>query len=406
MHFFALATFSFFAAMAASPWVIGQAIVYFYQPAVLALVHTLTLGWITSAIMGVMYRYVPSLTHRPLPFPRIAFAQFVLFLIGVSGMVTHFALGSWVGVWSAAIVVLISAAMFAANMLVCLWRQFGRGATETGMFLATCFLLVAASLGFLLAFDKSFNFLRGDVITNLAAHVDLAALGWVTLAICAVSYRMLPAFTVPTASSPRNALFQLYALAATVSALAFILLADLPGATVTASAIVATLLLYIVSVARIVRSRRRPIDWTVRHVVVGMVSLGTAAGLGLALTRAGTQDETGARIAALYGLFGLMGFFGNLIIGMSYRLFAGFVERVRAVRGWRAIPATTLAFAGPRALVFFGFNVGLVIVAGGVILANGAIARTGATLMAVSALVYTLGTLRTLAFAYLPRSGA
>ena len=87
--------------------------------------------------------------------------------------------------------------MFAANMIPCLYPQLGPGVAETGMFLSICFLLIAASIGFVLSLDKTYNFLGGDVLTNLASHVQFAAIGWVTLTICAVSYRMLPAFLLP-----------------------------------------------------------------------------------------------------------------------------------------------------------------------------------------------------------------
>ena len=63
MHFFTVAVAFFGLAIAAAPWVVGDLVEFFYQPVLLALTHAITLGWITSAIMGVMYRYVPALTN-------------------------------------------------------------------------------------------------------------------------------------------------------------------------------------------------------------------------------------------------------------------------------------------------------------------------------------------------------
>ena len=65
VFFFALGT-------ASAPWATVKLADYFYQLPVLAWVHTFTLGWITSAILGVMYRYVPAMTNRELRFPRMA----------------------------------------------------------------------------------------------------------------------------------------------------------------------------------------------------------------------------------------------------------------------------------------------------------------------------------------------
>src|SRR5208282_2495310 len=105
-----------------------------------------------------------------------------------------------------------------------LYAQLGRGVAETGMFLSTCFLFVAASIGFVLSLDKTYNFLGGDVLSNLAGHVHFAAIGWVTLTICAVSYRMLPAFLLPKIHLPKSALWQLWALAIGAIALGVTLL--------------------------------------------------------------------------------------------------------------------------------------------------------------------------------------
>ena len=83
-------------------------------------------------------------------------------IIGTIGIVSHFANGIWVGTWFSAGILIVSVAMFAANMIPCLYAQLGRGVAETGMFLSTCFLFIAASIGFVLALDKTYNFLGGE----------------------------------------------------------------------------------------------------------------------------------------------------------------------------------------------------------------------------------------------------
>ena len=134
IHFFVVAVVFFALGVVAMPFVVADIATFFYQMMPLALVHTFTLGWITAAMMGVMYRYVPALTRHPVPYPRLAYVQLWLYVIGVSGIVAHFAIGIWSAVWLAAIVVVASVLMFAAEMIPCLWPRLGRVA-ETGMFL-------------------------------------------------------------------------------------------------------------------------------------------------------------------------------------------------------------------------------------------------------------------------------
>ena len=170
--------------------------------------------------MGVMTRYVPSLTKRNLPFPRLAQTQFVLFVIGAGGLVAHFFLGRWGNTALAAVTMTASIVLFAVNMTACLLPVWHRGATETGLLLSLGFLFLSAGFGLLLALDKTFGFLGGSLLGNLAAHVHLAALGWAGLTICAVSYRLVPASLLPASTiSPLFARGQVYALAASIALL-------------------------------------------------------------------------------------------------------------------------------------------------------------------------------------------
>ncbi len=400
LHFFVVAMLFFAGAAAAMPFVTPAIAEFFYQPAPLALTHTITLGWITAVVMGVMCRYVPALTRRPIQFPRAAIVQLVIYAIGVSGIVAHFAIGVWFGIWLAAIVLIVAIVIFAVNMFSCLWPRVGDGVAETGMFLAVCFLLLAGSLGFTLALDKSYDFLGGNVLTNLASHVHLAAVGWVTMVIVAVSYRMLPAFLLPKVTLPRDAIWHIYALAAAVLGLAFTLLLGLRGAPVWAILIVLAMVSYVETIARMVVSRRMPLDWTTRHALAGLCWLGVSAVLGIILSFTGGRSETGARIASAYGFAGLLGFISNFIIGMSYQLFAGFVARARAGQGWMAVTIAELSKPRPRPFVFVAFNGGLAIAVAGLLAGWVPAAIAGAAAIGVAGLVYAGVTLWTLSFAY------
>lgn len=400
IHFFTVAVAFFAVGVAAMPFVIADVAGFFYQMAPLALVHTFTLGWITAAIMGVMYRYVPALTHHPVPYPRMALAQLALYVVGVSGMVAHFMIGVWFGLWLAAIVVVISVVMFAAEIIPCLWPQVGRGVAETGMFLGVCFLVLAAAIGLTLGLDKTYNFLGGSVLTNLSSHVHFAALGWVTLTICAVSYRMLPAFLLPKIELPAAAIWQLYALTIGIVGLGATLLAGLAGAILWSVVIAASLLAYIFTVGRLVRTRRMPLDWTPRHAICGIVWLFVAIAMGIALTFIGADGEYGSRIASAYGVMGLLGWISNFIIGMSYQLFPGFVARARAGAGWPPVTILELSLPQPRPFVFIAYNLGVAMVVAGLLAGTVDLAVAGSASIAAGGLVYAAVTLWTLSFAY------
>jgi hypothetical protein len=382
------------------PFAVSRIDQYFYQAIPLAVVHVFTLGWITAVIMGVMYRYVPALTRTALPSPRLAWIQLALYVIGAFGMITHFAIGIWPGLWLAAIIVFVSILMFAWNILPGVTRHVGRGVAETGMFLSVCFLIAAALLGTLLGLDKTYDFLGGSLLTNLAAHVHLAAVGWVTLSICAVSYRMLPAFLLPTIQLPAAAKWQIYALAMTVVGLVASLLMRSGMASIFAIAISLTMVWYLLILGRMVRTRRMPFDWTTLHALAGVIGLAMAAGLGIALSLAGADSALGARLTPAYGTMGLLGFFSNFIVGMSYQLFPGFVAWARTSAKRAGVTTAEISITRTRLFVFLTLNGGVLLLAGGFVENAVHIAELGAAMAAVAGLVYSSATLWTLSFAF------
>lgn len=400
IHFFTAAVALFGLGVAVAPWVVGDLVDFFYQPRILAVTHTFTLGWITSAIMGVMYRVVPALTKRPLRFPKLARWQFGLFIFGATGLIAHMLIGEWAPTWMAAAVIVLSAAFFALNMLYCLGPAWHQGVAETGMCMSVLFLLVAASLGMVLALDKSMGFLPGNVLSNLASHAHLAALGWVSLTICAVSYRMAPAFLLSELTLPRVAMWQLYGFATGVAGLGLSLLGWIPGASIWSVAILLALLTYVAVLQTLVRNRRIPIDWTMRHALTGIVCLLLSVGLGFSLLWIDPGSDIGNRVAGAYGVLGLLGWVTNFIIGMSYKLFSGFVVGVRERRGWPKLAIAELSLRSSRPVVFISLNVGVLTLAGGLIAAQVAVARLGALVIALGGLIYVAVMARTLSYAY------
>jgi hypothetical protein len=400
VHFLAMAAVFFAGGAIALPFVTASIAGFFYQPAPLAVTHAFTLGWLTPAIMGVMYRIVPALTHRQIRYPRIALAQCIMLGLGASGMIAHFAIGVWYGTWLAGIVILASISMFAFEMIPSLWPRRGAGTTETGLLIAVMFLVLAGLLGFTLAFDKSFDFLAGSVLTNLGSHVHLAAIGWATMAICAVSYRMMSAFLLPARPAPPRQIWQLYTLACGTLGLSISLLLGIAGAIIWAAVIAMSLAWYLFAMCRMIATRRASLDWTTRHAIAALTWLAAAILLGTALAREGAQSELGARIASAYGIAGIIGFASNFIIGMSYRISAGIVTHARSAAGWAVVTIDEISISKMRPFVFFGFNGGAVALSIGFLTGGLHPAIAGAVGIALCAAVYSCSAVWTLSFGY------
>src|SRR5512145_704409 len=185
---------AFVLAALAVPWLATELAGHYYHPRLLALTHTVTLGWITVAIMGASYQLIPIVLERPVWSERLARWQLVLFVAGVVGMVGHFAIGRWAGlVWGAGLVGL-GIALHLINVTLTVRGLRRWTFTARLVVLALVGLTLTALFGLALSVDKLWKFLPGALFANLHAHIHLALLGWIGPMVIGVAARVFPMF--------------------------------------------------------------------------------------------------------------------------------------------------------------------------------------------------------------------
>src|SRR5215471_3652774 len=101
-------------------WLAPELAGHYYHPRVVALTHTVTLGWITLAIMGASYQLIPIVLGRQVWSQRLARWQFWVLLLATSGMVAHFYIGTWLGLVMAAGLLAIGVALHLVNVALSL----------------------------------------------------------------------------------------------------------------------------------------------------------------------------------------------------------------------------------------------------------------------------------------------
>ena len=165
---------------------------FFYHPRMLAVVHLVTLGWITSSILGALYLVVPMVFRSPLRKSRMDVWIFGIYVTGVLGMVSHFWLDSPNGmVWSAGTVVL-GLILAAKRLLPPVSASRVDPAVKAHLQLAFGNILLAGLLGTTVGLNKFFPFLPGGPLAGVLAHAHLAILGWAVMTVMGVGYRLIP----------------------------------------------------------------------------------------------------------------------------------------------------------------------------------------------------------------------
>jgi len=312
------AVVTFVLAAAAVPWLSTELAGHYYQPHILALAHTVTLGWITVTIMGASFQLIPIMLERALWSERLAWWQLAFMVTGVTGMVGHFFLGAWSGlVWSAALVAL-GVGLHLLNVARTV-RGVGRWTFTARMIaLALAGLGLTTLVGFALGLDKLVHVLPGDLFANLHAHVHLALLGWVLPMMLGVAARVYPMFLLSAEPAGWPGRVQLWGVAlgtpATVAGLCGVRGLLVAGA----FGIVAAVVSHLVWLGAMVRTRRRPaLDTGLRLVLTGAAALPVAAALGLALA---LDLTSGPRVALAYAALVLGGWVSLTIAGMLLKI--------------------------------------------------------------------------------------
>ncbi len=300
---------------------------FFYQSPMMASVHLVTLGWISGSILGALYMVAPMALGGRLVESWLDKVSWFLFLLGFTGMASHFWLDSWNGMlWSTWLVV--GSVLFVG---VRTHRALRRARVDFGVRLhvnlAFLNVAMAAGLGMLLAYNKMAEpLLTIRSLDGVYAHFHLAALGWATMMVMGVGYRLVP-MLLPSAM-PGGLASVTSALSVEIGVLglaaSFLWRPALRGPFALCAAL--GVVVFLARIVRLLAQRRPPArglprpDFGLMHVAQAMLYLVLAMILGLVLVFEVPGDEVRIRLIPVYAVLTLLGFLAQMILGVTARL--------------------------------------------------------------------------------------
>lgn len=312
---------------------------FFYHPKMLAVVHLVTLGWITSSILGYFHLVGPVALRATIAATWSDYVAFVVVVIGVTGMVSHFWIDRYGGmVWSAG-TLLVGLAMVAARAVGLMRRAKVPWGVKLHILLAFCNLLAAGLFGVLIGLEKQLvHVLPGYLLHSVYAHAHLATLGWATMMVMGLGYRLLP-MILPAAMPPaaHTAASAILAQAGLVVLVVALPAGSTGGVRVGALLAVSGLAVFVAGVATMLRQRKpspkdlpRP-DYGTLHALQGLVYLALAAVVGLAMALA-PPGAWKIAVAPAYGVIALLGFLAQMVLGVAARILPMFAWTHQYVR--------------------------------------------------------------------------
>ena len=298
---------------------------FFYHSWMVAIVHLVTLGWITLSILGAIYIVGPAALRMAMPAGSGDYIAYAVAVIGIIGMIGHFWIEEFSGMaWSGGTVA--AGVLYVASRMA--WLS-ARAPIPAGVKLHLSFaalnIALAATMGIILGFDKEFHFLPGFVLSNVFAHAHLAAVGWATMMVVGVGYRLLPMMLPSKAPEGRSLFVSAVLIETGVLGLFATLIARSSWSRLFGLLIVGGLASFVLHVVQMARTPRpRPpaapaVDFAVLHVAAAGLSLACSIAIGVYLLFAEPTEWT-LRAALAYGVFGLIGFLSQMVVAMETRL--------------------------------------------------------------------------------------
>jgi hypothetical protein len=366
MSYFAMAVAWLMVALALMVAGIGFPAADLASPDTLVLVHVVCIGWLSLAMCGALFQFVPVLVAKPLFSEKWALPALGLLTAGLASLLAGFlALGGRLPAWLwllpvGAGLLIAGFALIVVDLGLTAWLR------PTGP--ARFVLVGLASLCATAAFGAVFAFAlagwagaTGESI--LAAGVPLHAIaglgGWLTLTAMGVSYRLLSMFMlspdVDDRKSGTTLVVGALAIAVTVvsGTLAIGLSSGLNVVLLIAAVLgLATAALYGRDVFDIFRGRRRrQLELNTRMATLSFASL---AGTALLCTALLVTGDFAAHVGALVFL-AVFGWLSGLVLAKLYKIvaFLTWLETYGPVMGRAPTPRVQDLVAEGRASKWF-----------------------------------------------------
>lgn len=406
-----------FALLTGVSWLVTRPAIlaeYHYNQYVIAATHLFVLGWICSVVMGAMYQLVPVALETKLYSEKLARWHFAFHVVGFIGMVWMFRIWNLKQLGHFGCVFATGVGLFVYNIARTLRRVPKWNVTATAVTAALCWISLTVTAGICIAIGKcSYESTDGlatkegvrtlvgglrsiagfmahfDAISAMHAHAHLGGIGFFTMLIVGVSYKLIPMFTLSEVQSGRRAALSVVLLNIGLAGSFVTILLRSPWKLAFALVVVAALAIYGWELMAILKARkRRTLDWGIKYFLTAVALLLPLSALAIGLAWPGLPLNlfTG-QLENVYGFLALIGIVSFAIIGMLYKIvpFLVWFGRYSRQIGRAHVPALAdLYSAKLQAVGYWSYLAGMVATCVAIVFSHKSGVRWGCALLALS----------------------
>ena len=414
-------------------WLIGSPPLlstYHYNPSAVAVTHLVVLGWVCSIVMGAMYQLVPVALETKLYSQRLAAVQFLCHTIGFLGMVWMFRSWNLKQVGHFGSVMAFGIGLFIYNIARTLLKAPKWTVVASAIAAALGWLALTVTMGLFIVAGKCASDALADGTTAgpfsgtvqviggwmqrfeamgaMHAHAHLGAIGFFTMLIVGVSYKLIPMFSLSEIQNRRRAGFSVALLNLGLAGSFVTILLRSPWKLAFALVTVLALAVYAIELAAILRARkRRVLDWGILSFLTAVGFLLPLSALAVVLSWPGLPlNAFTGQLENLYGMLAFIGFISLALLGMLYKIIPFMV--------WFGVYSKKVGFAKVPNLAdlycerlqvagYFSFLGGVSLLGVGIVRPLDLAVRLGAVLVAASIGTLLLNVVRMLSHFFHPR---
>ncbi len=297
---------------------------HYFHPKILAITHTIALGWGTMIILGASHLLVPVLIQGKLYSNNLAYTSFLFAASGIPLLAYSFYIFN-MG-WPAQLgAILINAAVicFVINVALSLIQSKKENIHAAFIFTAALWLLLTTLLGLLLVCNLVDPILPNDSIYYLPLHSNLGIMGWFLMLVIGVGSRLIPMFLISKYSNT-TLLWIIYTLI-NVSLFAFFLcFLYFPSSSfyfIPVTGIFLALLLFLYYNFQCFKSRiRKKVDAQLKFSLLSvLLMIIPIVILALLILWHSLSNTTNTMFVMLYGFVVFFGWITVMIFGMTFK---------------------------------------------------------------------------------------
>ncbi|HXK00185.1 MAG TPA: hypothetical protein VNJ50_15130 [Gelidibacter sp.] len=197
LPFYAYAALSFLVATILMLSNVSAFTQHYFNPNILAITHTMALGWGTMIILGASHQLFPVMIEGKLHSNVLAYLSFAFAAIGIPLLVFAFYEFDMNTIaLMGGMLINLSVMCYLANLAMSIYHSKSKNVHAVFAFTSVIWLFITTLLGLLLVWNFSSNILSINSINFLSLHAHLGIIGWFLLMIIGVGSRLIPMFLI------------------------------------------------------------------------------------------------------------------------------------------------------------------------------------------------------------------